>query len=212
MNKLIIFSLLFISIFTNVQGQVAGFKPIADEPAFRKKFSEYAKGIQTIKSQFIQEKNLNVLSEKIISRGLFMFKKTNLVRMEYTHPFKYLLVINKDKITIRDAQKTNSFSSKSNKLFDHINRIIIDCMQGTAVDNKDFKSQVFENEKQYLMVLKPQNKNLTQFFSSINIYIERKDNSINKIDMIESTGDNTVITFQNKLYNIDIPDAEFVVN
>jgi outer membrane lipoprotein-sorting protein len=212
MGKRIIVFLFIISAFNHLNAQVPGFKTIGDELAFRKKFAEYSKGIQTIKSQFVQEKNLNVLSEKIISKGIFMFKKTNLVRMEYVQPFKYLLVINKDKITIKDAQKTNSFSSKSNKLFDHINQIVIDCMQGTALDNKDFKSQVFENEKQYLMVLKPQNKNLKQFFSSINIYIDRKDNSVNKIDMIESTGDNTVITFQNKQYNINLPDAEFVVN
>lgn len=194
-----------------MNAQPKEFKAVSDESAFRKKFADAANSIQTIKSDFIQEKNLNVLSEKIISKGEFSFKKQNMVRMEYNIPFKYLMVINKDKVMIKDEQKTNTFSSKSNKLFEQINKIIIDCVQGTAMDNKDFNVNVFESDNQYFLMLSPNKKDLKEFFSTINIYIEKKDYSVHKMDMNEPSGDNTVITFVNKQFNVNIPDAVFAV-
>jgi outer membrane lipoprotein-sorting protein len=212
MNKHILVFLISALVFPFcVSAQVKGFKAISDETAFRKKFSQTANATQSIKSDFIQEKNLNILSEKITSKGKFLFKKQNMVKMEYLTPFKYLLVINKDKVTIKDDKKSNSFSSKSNKLFENINKLVIDCVQGTALNSKDFTSSVQESDKEYLLVLVPNKKEMKSYFNKINIYIDKKDYSVNKMDMLEPSGDNTLITFINKQYNIAIADAEFVV-
>ena len=102
--------LLFFTFFSLMSFAQApkGFTSIKDIADFKKKF--------TIKSDFTQEKNLSVLSEKIKSKGVFMFMKQNRTRMEYTSPFKYLLVINGDKVFIKDEQKSNSFSSYSSRL------------------------------------------------------------------------------------------------
>ena len=96
-------------------------------------------------------------------------------------------------------------------MFEYINKIIIDCVQGTAMNNKDFSSKVYENENEYLLVLSPLKKDLQEFFSSIRIYIEKKDYSVHKMDMSEPSGDNTVITFVNKQFNVTIPDEIFAI-
>lgn len=212
MNKHIILFLLSVLVLPfTVNAQVKGFKPVADEAGFRKKFSQAANATQSIKSDFIQEKNLNVLSEKITSKGKFLFKKENMVKMEYVTPFKYLLVINKDKVTIKDDKKSSSFSSKSNKLFENINKLVIDCVQGTALNSKDFTSTVQESDREFLLVLVPNKKEMKSYFNKINIYIDKKDYSVSKMDMLEPSGDNTLITFINKQYNLAIADAEFIV-
>ena len=213
MLKKIISILLFITCFISANAQVPkGFNLLSNETEFREKLLAVSNSTQSIKSNFTQEKNLNVLSEKITSKGEFRFKKLNKVRMEYTSPFKYLLIINGDKITIKDDQKTNSFSSKSNKLFAVINNIVLDCVQGTALENKDFTKKIYKTDKEYLLILSPQKKELKEFFNSINIYLDAKDCSVIKLDMLESTGDNTLITFTNKEYNVTIPDAVFISN
>ena len=212
MNKhIIVFLLAVLFVPFAVMAQVKGFKPVTDEAGFRKKFSQTANTTQSIKSDFIQEKNLNVLSEKITSKGKFLFKKENMVKMEYVTPFRYLLVINKDKVTIRDDKKSNSFSSKSNKLFENINKLVIDCVQGTALNSKDFKSSILESDKEFLLVLVPNKKEMKSYFTQINIFIDKKDYSVGKMDMLEPSGDNTLITFINKQYNLAIADAEFIV-
>ena len=102
---------------------IPGYKPVADQSAFKTQFAAVSQKTNTIKSDFVQEKNLGMLSEKIVSKGKFWFKKENAVRMEYTSPFQYLMIINGSKIYIKDSQKENRMSAKSNKLFQSINKI-----------------------------------------------------------------------------------------
>ena len=45
-----------------------------------------------------------MLSEKIISKGKFWFKKDNLVRLEYVQPYQYLMIINKNNIFIKQLR------------------------------------------------------------------------------------------------------------
>jgi len=209
MRKYLLIILNIFSVIAFAQPSKS-FNEVKDITSFKIKFAEASKAVNSIKCDFTQEKNLSVLSEKIKSKGVFMFKKQNMARMEYTSPFKYLLIINGDKVFIKDEQKSNSFSSKSNKMFENINKIMIDCVQGTALDNKNFSSAVYESNTQYLLELTPKIKAFKDFFKKINIYIDKKDYSVNKLDMIETSGDNTVLNFLNKQFNTSVTDANFI--
>jgi outer membrane lipoprotein-sorting protein len=121
------------------------------------------------------------------------------------------MIINKDKVFVKDGQKENKISTKSNKLFQQINKIMIDCMQGTALDNPDFKTRVFENKSSSLVELTPVTKGLKELFKSINIIVDKKDFSVGSIEMQELSGDNTLIRFTNKELNVTIPDALFII-
>ncbi len=203
--------LLFIGFsFLSIGQPPAGYSIVKDLEGFKKKFATASKLISSIKCNFTQEKNLSILSETIKSKGVFMFMKQNKTRMEYTSPFKYLIIINGDKVFIKDEQKSSTYSSKNNKMFENINKIMLDCVQGTALENKNFTSIVYENDKQYLLELSPKLKEFKDYFKKINVYIDKKDYSVNKLDMIDSSGDNTVITFSNKQFNTGVSDANFI--
>jgi outer membrane lipoprotein-sorting protein len=131
--------------------------------------------------------------------------------MEYQQPFQYLMIINGNDVYIKDGQKENHVSVKSNKLFQKINKITIDCVRGTVLNNPDFKVKLYENNQQYLLEMIPATKSLSEFFSMILLSIDRKDYSVTSINMIEQGGDNTVISFLRKEINTTIPDAVFAV-
>jgi outer membrane lipoprotein-sorting protein len=195
-----------------LQAQYPGYKPVADMAAFKTQFTAATQQTQSIKSDFVQEKNLSMLSEKITSKGKFWFKKDNLVRMEYNQPFQYLVIINNNNVFVKDGQKENKISTKSNKLFQQINRMMVDCVQGTALSNPDFKVAVFESAQGYLIELSPVAKGMKDYFKNINIILSKKDYSVSKLEMYEQSGDNTVISFINKELNAVIADALFVIN
>lgn len=202
--------LLFIMISgLAANAQYKGYKAVADINAFKASFTAASKKITSIKSDFVQEKNLSLLSEKIVSRGKFWFRKENLVRMEYQHPFSYLMIINGNNVYIKDGQKENKVSTKSNKLFQKINRLTVDCVQGTVFSNPDFTVKAFENGQQYLVEMIPVGKGLSEFFSRILVTVDRKDFSVANINMMEQGGDNTLIIFQQKEINVSIADAVF---
>lgn len=191
------------------QSQHPGFKPVQDLEAFAKKFKEASLKVQTINSDFKQEKNLAAITEKITSSGKFWFKRNNKVRLDYTSPFLYKLIINEDKIYIQDDQRENRINVKSNKLFQQINRIIVDCIQGSILESKDFKTFVFESDKQFLLEMKPASKQLGELFSSIVLIVNRNDYSVEVLKLNEAMGDNTVMFFTNKNINAPVPDNVF---
>ena len=196
---------------TLLQAQYAGYSLLNDITSFKTQFAAASQKSQTIKSDFVQEKNLAMLSEKIISKGKFWFKRESLVRMEYSTPFQYLMIINKNNVFVKDGQKENKVSVKSNKLFQQINKITIDCVQGTALSNPDFKTRVFESKTAYLVELTPVAKGLKEIFKNINVIVDKKDLGVNTIEMHELGGDNTTIRFTNKELNTNIPDALFTI-
>jgi len=210
MRKLL-FTGIGLLLILLTQAQYQGYKPVTDMATFKQDFTTTAQKTQTIKSDFVQEKNLSMLADKIVSKGKFWFKKNNLVRIEYTHPFQYLMVMNQNNVYIKDGQKENKMSTRSNKLFQQINKITVDCIQGTALNNTDFTIKVFENTEGYLIEMTPVTKTLKEFFKNINIAVAKKDYAVTKIDMIEYGGDNTVINFLNREINTNIPDAIFAI-
>jgi outer membrane lipoprotein-sorting protein len=202
----------FLLLFcTCAWAQYPGYRPVTDLAAFKEKFAAASRQTQSIKADFVQEKNLSLLTEKITSKGKFWFKKDKLVRMEYNQPFQYLLVINNNTVLVKDGQKENKISAKSNKLFQQINRMMVDCVQGTALSNPDFTITVFENTGSCLIELSPVTKGMKDYFKNINIIVAKKDYSVNKLEMYEQSGDNTIISFINKELNVAIPDALFAV-
>ena len=205
---LVCFSLCLMMV---ARAQYPGYKPVSDLSGFKQLFSTTAQSTQTIKADFTQEKELSLLSEKIISKGKFWFKKENKVRMEYQQPFQYLMIINQNNIYIKDGQKENKFSAKSNKLFQQINKIMVDCIQGSVLNNPEYKINVFENAQGFLIELTPSAKALKEFFKNINIFVARKDYTVSKLELHEQSGDKTVINYLNKELNTTLADALFTI-
>lgn len=194
---------------TFTQAQTAGFKIVADVAAFKQQFAKASQTTQSIQSDFVQEKNLSMLSDKIVSKGKFWFKKDNKVRMEYSTPSYYLLIMNGKDIKTKDGQKESHVSAKGNKMFEQINKITVDCVKGNVLNNADFTTRILENGQLYLLELTPVNKTLSQYFKSIHLLVDKKDYSVATIQMYEAGGDDTSINFIHKQLNVNIPDAVF---
>jgi outer membrane lipoprotein-sorting protein len=187
------------------------YHPVKDVQSFKAIFRKESAKVSAIESEFTQEKVLSALTEKIMSKGKFWFKRSDRVRIEYTNPYVYTLVLNGDKMTMRDGQKQSQVNMRSNKLFQQVNRIMIDCVQGTILDSKDFTSTVSENEDSFLITLTPVSKGLREFFETIALVVEKKDYSARSIRMNEPGGDTTTIVFRQKKLNMPISDAVFVL-
>jgi outer membrane lipoprotein-sorting protein len=208
MNKILCFvSLLFYC--TNIRAQYPGYVLVNHPEAFKKSFTGATAKTESIRSDFVQEKFLTILTEKIVSKGKFCYRRKDKLRMEYTEPYSYLMILNTGKIFVRDGQKENKFSTSSNKIFQQVSRILIDCVSGTMLDNSDFQSRIFENGSTFLLELKPHAKNLRELYKNINIAVDKKDFSATTIEMYELSGDKTIIRFQNKELNAPIPDSLF---
>ncbi len=209
MIKNIIFLCLFILINVSVFAQE--YKPLQDKESFISELKKASAETQTIQSDFIQEKYLSVMSEKIESKGTFSFKKENKLRWEYSEPLFYMIVINGSTMYMKDEEKVSNYDMESNKMFKEINKMMVGMVQGDILSTTDFTYKYFENDKEYYIVLNPARKEMKEFMRNIEIYLDKSNFTVNKIVMKESGEDYTEITFLNKKVNENIPDSRFQV-
>jgi outer membrane lipoprotein-sorting protein len=202
---------IILLLLTSSLGFCQNWKPVENVEAFKKQFESESKKITSIKSDFSQEKVMTMLTEKIVSRGEFSFKRADKVRIEYKSPYSYLLIINGNQMLSKDGGKESRINVSSNKMLRQVNRIIVDCVQGTILYNKDFTAKIFENESLYLLELAPQAKALKDFFQLIRVQIEKKDYSVSQIELGEPGGDKTTMRFSNKHFNQVISDEIFTL-
>jgi outer membrane lipoprotein-sorting protein len=208
--SILLFSLMFFCCFIS-KGQDNTFKPMKDIKGFNEKFDEVSKNLLSIRSDFVQEKHLSFMEDNIISKGVFRYKRDNKVRLQYTTPFEYLMILNNGKMYIKDGNKVNKFDTHSNKLFKQINDMMINTLNGNVLHSKDYAVSYFENDMMYLLELVPQDKTVLDIVQKIKIYVDKKKISVSKIDMVEKSGDFTLLSFLNVQQNTAIKDEEFVV-
>jgi len=193
---------------TMLHGQT-GFTPCKDVATFKKQYAEASKKLATLRSTFVQEKSISMLKNKLVSHGEFCFKKKDKLRMEFTKPYSYLFILNGDKVFISDNQKQSEASTSSNKLFKKISQITISSVSGDILSSKEFTCQILESNSQYLLKLSPTSNEIKDFFRQFLIFISKNDHLVEKIEMAETSGDNTTITFKDKQVNIPLSDALF---
>ncbi len=181
-----------------------------DVAGFKQKLTTVTAGINTIESDFTQEKKLNILTSTLVSKGHFCFKRENNIRWEYLQPYKYLIIISNDKIYIKEEKDQKQYDIQSNKMFQEMNRFISGCIQGDILKNdKDYKIGYFEDGRYFFVTLVPVAEKMRQMLNEIQIWFDRADMTVARIRMVESGGDYTRIDFVNKKLNTDIPVEKF---
>src|ERR1700676_3987805 len=140
----------FLLCFKYSAGQYPGFTLLNHPETFKKSFADATAATESIQSDFEQEKSLSMLSENINSTGKFWYRKNDKIRMEYIQPYSYIMILNGGKIFIKEGQKENKISANSNKVFQQVNRILIDCVGGSMLENPDFQSRIFESSGSFL--------------------------------------------------------------
>ncbi len=206
-----VFVLMALSIVVHVQAQKTGFTPVQSIEAFKKEFVVQNAKLTSVKSLFTQEKTLTLLTEKIVSKGEFYFKRSDKIKISYATPYAYTLIINGDQMITKDQRKESHVNTASNKLFKQVNRIIIECVQGTILNNKDFSVKIFESPSQFLLQMTPQTKAIKEFFETINITLSKHDYSVDEMELNEQGGDVTRMLFTQKQLNVPVSDEVFTL-
>ena len=184
-----------------------------DVASFKSKLNEVSGSINTIESDFTQEKNLSILSKPILSKGYFCYKKENKVRWEYIEPYSYLVIIQGSKLFIKDRNNKKQYDTQSNKMFQELNKFLVGCINGDILNKTtEYKIDYQENDAQYYVILMPNDKKMKVMISEIHIFFNKKDYSVDRLKMVEQGSDYTNINFNNKKLNGPISDEKFTFN
>ena len=192
--------------------QEKGFSVLKSPQKLESALAQNAAKTQTIVSDFIQEKNMKMLENKVLSHGKFYFKQPDKIRIEYTSPFTYLLIMTGGNIIIKDGGKINKVNTRNSRTMQSVNQALMDCMRGTVFNNKDFTVNALEAASQYLLSLKPLDAAMKKMFSGILVYIQKSNLQVAKLVMTQNNGDTTVMKFSHTKINSNLPDALFFIH
>jgi len=202
------FVIAILGVFL-VHAQPEGFTEVADTAYILQKVNEVASQTNTINTEFVQEKNLAFLYEKVISKGILLYQKPEKLRLEYISPFSYLLIMNDGELLIRNDDKEIKIDLESSTMFNEINDLIINSIQGSILNMPELSAFFYENDESFFVQLWPQQEGLKKYIKTIELYISKKDYTVTDFKVIELSDDYTLIKFVNKIINEEIPVGGF---
>ena len=187
-----------------------GFVLVKDAANLKKEFKAKHESTKTLKSNFVQEKHLSFMKDKSISKGTLTIKQGKKIRMDYTSPFSYLIVINGDKLFIKEGIKVTKFNIGADKSFSPLNDILLGSMKGSFDESKEFTTQYFESKTEYLVELLPIDKTKGEF-QKIGIFLNHENFQVARLELKETSGDITIMKFKDTQINIPVADEVFVL-
>ncbi len=202
------FALLICFLYVTAYSQ-SDFRPVSDIETVGSKLDNMAKSLNTIQSDFHQEKYMDFLDVTLESKGKFWFQKENSLRWQYTEPYNYIVIVNDGVVQISDDGRNQEFQVKGNKIFEQVNNIIVASMSGDVIDNDDFDVKLFENDEYFLVKLKPLKKDISKVIHEMEMYFDKSSLHISKIIMNEPNNDYTLIRYTNRKINEPIPSSVF---
>ena len=118
--------------------------------------------------------------------------------------------MNGEKVILQSENNKNEINLNSSKQFQQISKIILGGVSGNGLmDSSDFRIFFYTSNEDYKLQLQPLKKEIKSLFSQINLFVSKGDGSINKVEMIEKTGDKTIIRFLSMKRNIALNDEVF---
>lgn len=179
---------------------------------FDKRLAQETQTVQSIESDFTQVKYLDVLDEKVTSRGKFYYKKSNRICMEYARPMNYLIVINGAKLKIVSDGKKSVMNLSSNKMMNQMQDMLTACMVGDLSKmTPNYRLEYLEDASYYLVRIKPVSKAVQAYIAGIEIYLSKKDMSVHKLRLSETATNYTEYEFHNQRFNSLKDEAKFSV-
>lgn len=186
--------------------------PLASTSVFQERLKEEASRIHSIESDFTQEKYLDVFNQKVISKGRFYFRKENKIRMDYTSPVDYRIVINGQKLEMMSEGKSNVVNLGSNGMMNEMKGMLAGCMVGDLSSlTASYRLDYYETPSLYVVKIKPLAQGVQAYIREIVISLDKKDMSVRTLRLSENEKDYTEYIFTNKRYNTLSDDSMFAI-
>ena len=159
---------------------------------------------EVIHGQFIQEKHLRALPQPLLSKGSFVLAKNHGLLWLLKTPLQQDYRITANGIARRDGNAWQLLPNKSAGA--EQNRLFLAVLQGDSSGlQRDFELALSGDAQQWKLTLTPRSLLLKQVFTQINI---DGGELVQKIELLETQGDSTVLRMQDSTANQPLSEAE----
>lgn len=202
-------TVLFIYMsMSHVSGQA--YRRIDDIQSFREKLIGRTSSETSIIARFVQKKHMSVFNAEVISNGMFYWQNDNRICLDYQSPVAYRIIVADDKIRTVSSGKSTTVNMSGNPMMSQMRSLISSCMTGDVDElGKEFEMTCSESESDYKVSVRPLVPDMAKYISHMDIYLSKKDLSVNSLVIFENEEDYTGYYFSEKRFNETIPASVF---
>ena len=174
-----------------------------------------AAAIKSIKTEFVQEKNLALFKNKLVLKGRIYLQKPHRIAWYVDNPVKYKVIIT-DK-TVRqwdeDTDEITEISLTGNNIFGNVISQLTVWFFGDYLSLlKDYDVRV-KTRDPYVLEFFPKEENIAKkVINSITITFREDTRYLKRIEFREISGDSTVINLKNTLLNGTLDENDFRIS
>ena len=207
-KKVGILFLLFSQFFISIYAQ-QDFLPVEDAINLQKKIQEVSSKNQAMKSQFLQEKEIDYLGSTIEMSGNFYYRSDRKFRWEYKKPHNYIIVSNNGKFSTWDAVEEKTLTTPDNPILVTINDLILASISGNIENLDGYSISFFTNSENIKIELIPEIEKIREIYKKIEMFLDKETLEIERVRMVEINNDITIISFLDRKYPETLSDKLF---
>ncbi len=167
--------------------------------------------IQTLRTDYVQEKHLSIFMNPIMVRGRLFFLRPDNVRLEITEPFHSVLIAQHKSVAkyefLDDEWKKLSIGIPDAVLM--VTGQIATWLQGRFRDKSDIYKISATSDEPTIIILTPRHEKFKEFITAIELELTEEKDRISSVTIRESGDDFTRMTFSNQERDVALPALLF---
>ncbi len=189
---------------------ITAFAQNDSEQEFKQRLEAVSASNKTIQCDFTQEKKVKNLKNLINSEGDFYYDNSGAMALIYTQPEGDKIIMNNTDFEIVSGGKTIKTDAKSNPAMTQVSYMMQACMSGDVSKlGRGWNMKIVESESEYNITLTPTDRRIKKYISAINMVFDKKDVTLNTLQMNETSGGYTHYQFFNKKINSNFDHSVF---
>lgn len=185
------------------------------DPALRQvleRFDVAQANVNTLSAHFTERKEIGLLKNAVVQKGVFSHTKPDKFLWEYTSPEPKMLLMN-DKTLVayyplqKQAEEIQTRLSKRLVKYFGLGQVFADL--------KEYYDLSLSSENPvpgtHLIVMKPRVKRLEKRLMEVRLWLDDSINQVRQLEYREADGDRTQFIFEDVKVNSDIPSSRYVI-
>ncbi len=179
------------------------------ENNFKSSVVRKANNINSFSAEFIQVKHMKMMDDSPQSKGKVYYKSPNMLKWEYLTPYDYQVLFKDSKLYLMENGELSQVDLSGNKLFAQIGELIAGSLNGKILQaDKDFTIDFYRAGGEIKARIIPNEAHLSSMFKEIWLNFD-ENQLIKSVQLIDPSGDYTVISMKNIEINQPISPAVF---
>ncbi len=175
--------------------------------SFISRVEEQAKKIKSFQCKFIQERHLAIFSKPLCFHGTLFLVRPDRLRWEFVSPLRSVLILNKEKgLKCDDSVVSRKFDLQSDPVMHQAARQLRAWLDGAYTRlQQEYDMTLVGPET---LQLRPKVRQMQKVVNTIEIKFDKTLQPA-WVEIMETDGSRTVITFSDYLLNVDPADSLF---